>query len=320
MGVKPGGRTDEPLRPLLLELDTASGQVLRQRSWDTPVHHGAGADVHQEFTAAARAPDGTVWQPTHTELLRIDPRDLSVVQQVDHPLFHGLHSASCAANGDVLLSAAGIDSVLRLSSEGELLEHAFLQDRPFADAFPGITDFRRVPYDGLKPHAEHPNHAVEHQGRVWVTCFETRRARALDPRHPDTLELPDGIPHDGRPYGGLLWFTLTHGVVVAIDPHTGGVVHRIDLAALDPEPGLLGWCRGLAKMGDRLFVGMTMLRRPRHREVLRWMMKGPSGRKRPSRVVEIDLRGPRIVQQIPVGNRAGGTIYGLLPMVAGAAG
>jgi hypothetical protein len=169
----------------------------------------------------------------------------------------------------------------------------------------------------MKPHAEHPNHVVEHQGRTWVTCFETRRARALDPADPAVLDLSEGIPHDGRPHDGLLWFTLTHGVVLAIDPTTGAVAHRIDLGTLDPEPGLLGWCRGLARVGDRLFVGMTMLRRPRHREVLRWVMRGPAGRKRPSRVVEIDLLGPRIVRQIPVGNHAGGTIYGLLPAVDG---
>jgi hypothetical protein len=59
---------------------------------------------------------------------------------------------------------------------------------------------------------------------------------------------------------------------------------------------------------------MTMLRRPRHREVLRRLARGLAGRKRPSRVVEIDLRTMRIVRQIEVGNRAGGTLYGLLPM------
>jgi hypothetical protein len=235
---------------------------------------------------------------------------------VGHPLFHGLHSASSCADGSVWLSAAGIDSVLRVTSSGELAQHIFLQDRSFLEVFPDIDDFRRVPYDGLKPHQEHPNHVAEHEGRVWVTCFETRRARALDPAPPAELPLPEGIPHDGRPHRGLLWFTLTHGVVLAVDPKRNRVVHRIDLAALDPEPGLLGWCRGLALVDDRLFVGLTMLRRPRHREVLRWMVRGPAGRKRPSRVVEIDLRGPRIVRQIPVGNHAGGTIYGLLPMLS----
>lgn len=313
MGIKPAGRTDEPLRPLLLELDMDRGTILRQRTWDTPDGRGAGPSVHQEFTAAGFAPDGTVWQPTHTELLRIDPVDLSVVQQIDHPLLHGVHSATSTASGDVLLSAAGIDSVLRFDADGRLVDHHFLQDRPFGEAFPGIVDFRRVPYDGLKPHAEHPNHVVEHGGRTWVTCFESRRALPLDAPSSGGIPL-DGIPHDGRPYDGLLWFTLTHGVVVAIDPATAEAVQRIDLARLDPTPGLLGWCRGLARVEHRLFVGMTMLRRPRHREVLRRLARVLAGRKRPSRVVEIDLRGPRIVRQVEVGNRAGGTIYGLLPV------
>ena len=44
------------------------------------------------------------------------------------------------------------------------------------------------------------------------------------------------------------------------------------------------------------------------------MMRGAGGLKRPSRVVEIDLRTERIVRQVEVGNEAGGTIYGLTPM------
>jgi hypothetical protein len=310
MGIKPSGRVDEPLQPWLVELDVDTGRTLRTRTWTTPHAHSAGPTVHQEFTAAHLATDGSVWQPTHTEVLRLDPRDMSVQQVVSHPLFHGLHSTSQRPGGGFVAAAAGIDSVLEVDDSGALTEHHFLRSQPFADAYPGIADFRRVPYDGLKPHSHHPNHATYAAGTLWATCFETQSAIAVHGKPHAPISLAPGIPHDGRLYDGALWFTWIDGVVLAIDP-SGHEQLRIDLSELDPTPGLLGWCRGLAKVGDRLFVGMTMLRRPRHREVIRRLVQGPAGEKRPTRVVEIDLRERRMVRQFPLGNAAGGTIYGL---------
>ena len=74
---------------------------------------------------------------------------------------------------------------------------------------------------------------------------------------------------------------------------------------------MLGWCRGVAVHGDRLWVGMTQLRSTTHREVLRVLLRGERGRKLPSRVVEVDLAKQVIVREIQVGNTAGCTIYGL---------
>jgi len=312
MGVKRGGRVDEPLRPRLLELDADSGAVLRQLDWDTPPEHGAGAHVHQEFTAGSLAPDGSFWQPTHTELLRIDPATLEVVDVIGHPLFHGLHSACPGRDGGVVVTAAGLDSVLELTDGGELVHHHFLGEGTFAGRHPAARDFRRVAYDALKPHSHHPNHATWVDDQLFVTCFETRRAHRLVGAGPD-LPLPEGIPHDGRWRDGRLWFTQVQGRVVGLRPD--GVRDLVvDLSELDPTPGLLGWCRGIDKVGHRLFVGFTQLRRARHREVARWLLRGAHGTKRPSRVVEVDLSGPRIVAEHPVGTESGGTIYGIWAM------
>jgi len=313
MGVKRHGRHDEPLRPRLVELDADSGTVVRQLDWETPHTCGAGLEVHQEFTAGHLAPDGCFWQPTHTELLRIDVDTMTVVEALAHPLFHGLHSVTTSPAGHLVLSAAGLDSVLELSRRGELLAHHFLDEGGFARRHPRPQDFRHVPYDALKPHSHHPNHAQWVGDTLWATCFETRRAHRLVGTGPDVL-LPEGIPHDGRLRDGLLWFTQVDGRVIAVEPHSGARVHTIDLSSLDPSPGLLGWCRGVEKVGDRLFVGFTQLRRARHREVARWLLRGEQGLKRPSRVVEVDLASGGIVRETVLGNEAGGTIYGIQRM------
>jgi hypothetical protein len=56
---------------------------------------------------------------------------------------------------------------------------------------------------------------------------------------------------------------------------------------------------------------MTMLRRTVHREVARVLLRGEAGMKLPTRVLEIDLRSRSVVRVLTLGNRAGGTIYGL---------
>jgi hypothetical protein len=123
------------------------------------------------------------------------------------------------------------------------------------------------------------------------------------------FSLPEGVPHDGKLRDGLLWFTQVHGRVVAVDPSHGRRVW--DLAIDEGGRGLPGWCRGVEKVGDRLFVGFTMLRSTRHRDVARWLLRGADGRKRPTRIVEFDLARRRVVRELLVGNEAGGTIYGI---------
>jgi len=193
--------------------------------------------------------------------------------------------------------------------QGELVRHHWLRDGDFARAYPGVDDFRAVPFDRFKPHTHHPNHAFYLDGELWVTVFEERVCRCLTT--PGRIELPEGPPHDGLLREGLLWFTTVTGWVIGVDPRDRDRRVELDLNRICDSAELLGWCRGVEVVGSRLFVGMTMLRSTAHREVLRRVLRGRAGVKRPTRVLEIDLDRERLVREVPVGNRAGGTIYAL---------
>lgn len=315
MGVRAGGRADAPLRPLLREVDPDRGEVVGELGWDTPPDRLSGPEADQEFTAASVTSRGTVLQPTHTEVLELDRG--RVARVFSHPLMHSVHSACERPGGGFVVSCAGNDSVLELDGTGALVAHHWLRPGDFRSAYPGVDDFRRAHHDAFKPHSHHPNRAF-HLGReLWVTCFEQRACVSSAGRR---IAFPEGIPHDGVLREGLLWFTLVGGLVVAVDPVSLRRERVIDLNRLDGRPGLLGWCRGVELVGDRLFVGMSALRRTRHREVLRLLLRGRHGRKRPSRLVEVDLAKPRIVREIELGNAAGGTIYGVLKSPWGSTG
>ncbi|MEQ1502295.1 MAG: hypothetical protein ABMB14_08685 [Myxococcota bacterium] len=307
MGLKPGGSPSEPLRPRLREIDVDRGTIVREIAHEVDPAHAPSPRSHQEFTAATFLADGLLLQPAHTELLWIDPRRARIERVVSDPRFHGVHSAAADPGGGVVVTCAGTDTVLGLDRSGAVDRAWNLAPRTLPRG-----DLRRVDHDALKPHAIHPNFASYVDETLWVTCFEPHDARAIDGPGPGRrIALPESFPHDGRLRAGWLWFTQVAGRVIAVDPVTLERRLTVDLRARCTD-GTFGWCRGVEVVGSRLFVGVTMLRDTRHREVLRELILGPPGRRLPTRVIEFDLDRMRIVREIPVGNGAGGTIYSVL--------
>jgi hypothetical protein len=301
-------RAGGPRRPRVRAIDPDAGTVEGELAF--VAEHAPSPEAHQEATSASLTAKGLLLQPAHTELLWIEPKTLRIVRRVSHPLFHALHSATESADGTLVVTCAGLDSVLELDAAGGLLRHHWLRSGRFADAYGGITDFRAVDHHGLQPHSHHPNFAWRSGDELWVTCFETRECRTLDGRR--RIALDEAIPHDGRLREGRLWFTQVDGRVIAVDPETLERTLEIDLRELCGTRKMLGWCRGVEVVGDRLFVGMTMLRSTKHREVLRTWLRGEQGEKLPTRVLEIDLGTLRLVREITFGAEREGTIYGLV--------
>jgi hypothetical protein len=308
MGVAP--RAGAPRRPRVRVVDVEEAKVVGELAFDAA--HAPSPEAHQEATSASLTREGLLLQPAHTELLWIDPVQLRIVRRVSHPLFHGLHSATESDDGTIVVTCAGLDSVLELDAEGRLLRHHWLREDSFADAYPGISDFRAVDHHGFDPHSHHPNFAWRSGEDLWATCFETRDCRTVD--GTKRIALDEAIPHDGRLCEGSLWFTQVDGHVIAVDPHTLQRTFTIDLPAVCDTKKMLGWCRGVEVVGDRLFVGMTMLRSSRHREVLRMLLRGEQGEKLPTRILVIDLGRRRVVREIGFGAETEGTIYGVVAL------
>lgn len=298
MGLRPGGRVGARLRPALTEIDADRGVVTRVRSVNVQGPDG----FDQELTSAAPGPDGTLWQAAHTEVLHIDTDTLDVVDRWSHPWLHNVHSVTPRPGGGTVVTATSTDRLLWFDRSNRLEHVTALAPRSLPEG-----DLRPLDHGVFKPHHVHPNHACFVGDALWVTRFATRDCRPVGNDHG--IDLPEAMPHDGRLRGGWLWFTQVTGRIVAVDPETRQRTVDLDLAALTGEPRMLGWCRGLDVVGDRLFVGFTMLRRPRHREVLRLLWRGLRGVKLPTRVIELDWRQRRVVRQVVVGNAAGGTIY-----------
>lgn len=307
MGLRPHGAG--PLRPRLRILETATGAVHDALVPDLPP-----SAEHEEFTGAhlERRPDGDrLWQCTRRAVWCLSWPDLRVVQALTHPLLHDVHHALPTPEG-IWVACTGHDSVLRFH-DGALDAHAWLHPEgtrwdpgpAFRAAHDGLGDFTGVPYDRFKPHPVHPNHLFLRDGAVWVTALNTERAVPLDGDPADGWPLP-GPAHDGTALDGLHAFTSVDGHLHLRAPD-GAVVDDLDLAGLEGARGHFGWCRGVARVGETAFVGVSMLRATRWREAARRLLRGP---KAPTRVLQVDLATRRVVGAWPVGN-PGGTIYAL---------
>jgi len=313
MGIKSSGLASDPLTARLVKLELGTGRVVDTLDWSSEEALMSSARADQEFTTPSWWDAHTLLQPTHTELLWLDARDLSVVRHFSHPLFHSVHHAVRVGDGFAVAST-GIDSVLHFDSAERLMRHAWLPGGDFAARGHG-ADLRRIHHDAFKPHSHHPNFLVRRGEALWATCLSTADCRPV--AGGQGLSFGGRLPHDGTLVGTCLAFTLVDGFVSLHDPTDLRRLDLLDLRALSGTRRMLGWCRGVAGDDERLFVGMTMLRKTRSREVMRRMLRGEQGLKLPTRVLEIDLRARRIVREIEVGNAAGGTIYGLSLVIDG---
>lgn len=286
---------DGSLYACIRRLDLASGRVVRQGRL-TASHPPPDGDQ-----AALPHLDGTwLWQPTRTALHRVDPESLRSEQVLTHPLFHDVHSVSPGRHG-WLVTCTGHETVVDIALDGTIGQRWSL-----GPAIDPDRDFRGAPHDARKPHAVHPNHAFLHAGRAWVTCLSEGACRGLD--HPGCWHLGPGLVHDGVLREGLRWFTTTDGRIRGVDPESGAWRVDLDVAALEGASGAFGWCRGIEVHGDRLWVGITVLRRSRWRELAR---QAVGARREPTRVLAVDWRRRRIVDRWEVGDRGEGVIYGV---------
>ena len=71
--------------------------------------------------------------------------------------------------GNLLITNTGLDSVMEMTLDGEVLhEWGVLGDDP-AERFPRDVDYRKIV--STKPHRSHPNNTFYSNGQVWVTRF-----------------------------------------------------------------------------------------------------------------------------------------------------
>jgi hypothetical protein len=255
---------------LILDVDTAS------RSAQVPVEYVSPPDACAADTPAILFKSGTLagdtlYLATQTEVLVYSLPDFGLRAYVSLPMFNDVHHVRPTPDGNLLVANTGLDTVVELTLEGEVLRLWNVLGQDPWERFSPDTDYRLV--KTTKPHLAHPNYVFYIGDEPWATRFEQRDAVSLldpDRRIDIGLErIHDGYVHDGRVY-----FTTVNGMVAIADTQSLAIIEVIDLNELHPPDMLLGWARGVLVEGDELWVGFSRIRPTKFRENVGWVLRG----------------------------------------------
>lgn len=244
-----------------------------------------------------------VYLCTKTEILFGAFPQFDVRGDLSHPAFNDVHHVRPVdpgdPDGDLWVVSTGLDLLLRVSRDGEMIRAMSLVDPapgagprdPWYRHDPGV-DYRRMA--STKPHAVHANYVFTWDDQPWVTRFGPRDCAPLDDLGRAVplsgVGVHDGIVHDGRVY-----FTSVDGHVIEADLACRAVRRRWNLARIAGDLRKPGWCRGLALIDDgrRALVGFSRLRPTRWKNNVSWLKSSLDSLKtlahRPARVACFDL-------------------------------
>ncbi len=249
---------------VLLKLRASDGGVidrLEYPGWALDREVG----VSRTFRAATIVGD-LAYTCTGTEVVKIDLRTFKIAETSTHRYFNDLHQVNLI-DGRLYVAATGVDSVLEFDDKFELVRRIPVGTDAVLARFGPDSDYRRIPY--TKPHEAHPNFVERWDGEMWVTNWEAGRVQSLTSTR--RYYVADHRIHDGIPAFGRIWFTSVNGAVVKMQPDTGSI-ETFELAAMTPTDRALGWCRGIAPVGENeVYVGFSKLRETKLRENLKWL-------------------------------------------------
>src|SRR5215472_15970346 len=300
---------------LILEVDTETAAVRTCVEYVTPPDARAGELSSVNFHAGALIGD-RLYTCTATEVLVFRVPEFEQVGYVSLPCFNDLHHVTPASDGSLLVVSTGLDMIVRVTPEGEVLEEwSAVEESPWV-RFSPTTDYRKV--ETTKPHASHPNFVFELDGEVWVTRFLQRDAISLN-GSGKRVDIALEKPHDGIFWKNYIVFTVVDGKIILVNRQTRAVERVIDLRRIQDrdQQKLPAWCRGVLPTGDdTLWVGFTRIRRTLFRENVRWakqFLKEGTVVK-PTHIALFDLANERCLQEIDLEPYGMNCIFGIFPV------
>jgi hypothetical protein len=256
--------------------------------------------------------DNKLFTCTSTEILIYQLPEFQLLHYISLPCFNDLHHVYPTREGTLLVAVTGLDMVVEVSIAGKLIrEWNVLGENPW-QRFSRDVDYRIVAT--TKPHRSHPNHVFQLDDEIWVTRFEQRDAVSLT-RPGRRIDISVQRPHDGYVFGDSIYFTTVDGHIVLASRKTLLVERIHDLTRMGgPPEQILGWCRGLLPVDERLiWVGFTRVRPTKFRENLSWVKNGRSYKtlRRATHVGLYDLERAKCLDEIALEPHGIGVLFSL---------
>lgn len=253
----------------VMAVDIESRQVELVAAYDSPPEHRPDDPRCNIVFKAGTISNDRLHVCTQTEVLTYSLPGFELLSCLSHPWFNDLHHVTVAENGNFLVAVTGLDLVVEMTADGQVVREFPVLDEDLWSRFDRTTDYRKVLT--TKPHLSHPNYVFEHDGDLFTTRLEQRDVACLT---DSSRGIQPGIEklHDGVFHGDLVYFTAVDGHVIVADPGSGKVVRIHDLNAIARSDKALGWCRGIHVLDDeRILVGFSRLRPSKFKDNIRWV-------------------------------------------------
>ena len=297
---------------LILRADDRRGDIEPCLQYVTPPEVRAGEEASVVFKAGARVGD-RLYTCTSTEVMSFRLPAFECEDYISLPCFNDLHHVCPTPEGNYLVCSTGLDLVVEVSRGGNVLrEWAVLGGSPWGGRFCREIDYRKVAT--TKPHLSHPSFVFQLDEQIWVTRLEQRDAVCLTEDGP-RIEIAVQRPHDGILHRGRIYFTTVNGNIVIADRNSHQVLEVVDLNPISPQyEGVLGWCRGLLVLDERLvWVGFTRVRKTKFMENLNWIKHGLRQVEAPTRIALYDLQARQCLKEIDLEPAGAGLVFGIYP-------
>ena len=298
---------------VILEVNSDTGRVLKRVEYKSPEEAKAAQNSSIVFKSGTLV-GNTLYACTSTEVLTFELPSFQRIGYVSLPCFNDVHHVTPSSDGNLVAVSTGLDMVFKFTREGEIVaEWCVLDEAPWA-RFSRTVDYRKV--DSTKPHKSHPNFAFELEGELWVTRFRQRDAICLT-RPGGRIDIAVETPHDGLVHADRIYFTTVDGRVVIANARTRRVEQMIDLKQASNTNALLGWCRGITPVDDRLvWVGFTRVRKTKFMENVLWVKNvfREGMDVRPTHIALYDIVEKRCLQEIDLEPHGMNIIFSIFPV------
>jgi hypothetical protein len=284
---------------IICYFDMNSENVKKCVEYISPPVVCADDDPHSILFKASTLVGDKLYVCTTTELLVYSLPHFNIVSYITHPLLNDVHHVKPSLNGNLLVVNSGLDMVLEITHDGEVVRvWNVLGEDPW-ERFSREVDYRKI--TSTKPHKSHPNYVFHIGDELWVTRFEQKDAISL---HNPSRRIDIGIerPHEGIVHDNKIYFTTVDGQVVINDSASLERLAVYDLNRFNDDGRTLGWCRGLAiSEYDTVFVGFSRIRPTKFQKNIQWAkhkMRKKTGSNKPTRVIEYNFKRNKLIREI----------------------
>jgi hypothetical protein len=299
---------------LILEVDVVAGSVRTCVEYKTPREVRASDNSSINFHSGALI-ENTLYTCTTTEVLIYRLPSFEQIGYISLPCFNDVHHVTPAPDGNLLVVTTGLDMVVKVTPQGEVLaEWSVLEEAPFT-RFSRTTDYRTV--ETTKPHMSHPNFVFLLGDEVWVTRFNQRDAVSMS-GSKKRIEIAVEKPHDGLVDDDRILFTTVDGKIIIVNRHTLRIERIVDLRSIQDHDRqvLPAWCRSILPVDERqVWVGFTRIRKTLLRENVRWvktvLQEGTVVK--PTHIALFDIVSQQCLKEIDLEPYGMNTVFGIFP-------